>query len=199
MARRTKEEAAHTRQTILEAARLEFATKGYAGTSIADIADRTQVTHGALYHHFANKDALFRAVFDTVTDDLNARVIEAALEGVDALDQFTRGCRAVLESMTAPEYQQVALADAPSVLGMDEWRTIDRAVGLRTTIAGLQALQEEGVLPAGPVETLGVLVYGGLTEAGLQLGAPDSLIDIDTAVATTVAIIKAVGELDRLP
>jgi AcrR family transcriptional regulator len=199
MPRRTKEEAAQTRQAILDAARHEFASKGYTATSIADIAERTNVTHGALYHHFANKDALFRAVFDAVTDDLNHQVVLAAIEGVDALDQFTRGCRAVLERMTSDEYQQIALADGPSVIGMDEWRNVDSSLGLVTTVAGLELLQADGVLPPGPVQPLAVLIYGGLTEAGMQVARDGGMIDIDRAVDATVTVIRALGRLDRLP
>jgi AcrR family transcriptional regulator len=199
MARRTKEEAAQTRRTILDAARLEFATQGYASASIADIADRTHLTHGALYHHFATKEALFRAVFEAVTADLDLAVIGAALEGQDPLDQFTRGCRAVLEHMTSDEYRQIAIADAPSVLGIDEWRSIDSAVGLRTTINGLEALQESGLLPRGDAGALGVLIYGGLTEAGMQLAQPEPLLTIDAAVEGVVSVIKAMQSLDKLP
>jgi AcrR family transcriptional regulator len=199
MPRRTKEEAAQTRQAILDAARHEFTTKGYANTSIASIADRTQVTHGALYHHFANKDALFRAVFDEVVDDLNRHVVLAAIEGTDALEQFTLGCRALFEQMSSPEYQQIAIADAPSVLGMEEWRGVDSAVGVRTTIAGLQALQDDGILPPGPVEPFGVLLYGALTEAGIHVARSEGLIDLDRAVEATLGLVAAVGKLDRLP
>lgn len=199
MPRRSKEEAAQTRQAVLDAARHEFATKGYAAASIVDIAERANVTHGALYHHFANKDALFRTVFDAVTDDLNARVIEAALGGTDAIDQFTRGCRAVLEHMATDEYQRIALADAPSVLGMDEWRTVDSALGLATTAAGLELLQAEGLLPPGCVHALAAYLYGGLTEAGMQLARDDDSLDIDRAVETVVEIVRAMGQLERLP
>lgn len=199
MPRRSKEEAAQTRQAILDAARCEFAAKGFAATSIADIAHRSKVTHGALYHHFANKEALFRSVFDAVTADLNHRVIESALEGTDALDQFVRGCRAVLEHMTTDEYQQIALADAPSVLGMDEWRSVDSATGVVTTIAGLEILQDAGVLPPGSLEALGVFVYGALTESGMQIARKDGLVDVDRAVDTTLAIIRSLRDLDRLP
>jgi AcrR family transcriptional regulator len=199
MARRTKEDAARTRQAILDAARLEFASRGYAATSIADIADRTMVTHGALYHHFTNKDALFRAVFDEVTDTLNRRVVEAAIEGVGARDQFARGCRALLEHMADREYQRIALADAPSVLGMDQWWAVDGAVGMRTTVAGLKSLQGEGLLPEGSVESLGVLLYGGLTEAGMELARPEATVDIDGAIDTVMAVLDAIGRLDRLP
>ncbi len=49
---------------MLTAARSLFGAKGYAQTSVDEIADAARVTKGAVYHHFAGKEALFRAVYD---------------------------------------------------------------------------------------------------------------------------------------
>ena len=57
--RRTKEDAEKTRESLLQAAELVFGEKGYSATRLSDIADRANVTRGAIYHHFANKKELF--------------------------------------------------------------------------------------------------------------------------------------------
>lgn len=64
MVRRTKEEAAETRNQILDAAEQIFFEKGVSRTSLADIAHGAGVTRGAIYWHFANKGDLFTAMFD---------------------------------------------------------------------------------------------------------------------------------------
>ena len=51
-----------TRQRIIEAAAQLFVRKGFYGTSIADLAQATGLTKGALYHHFENKDAIFDSI-----------------------------------------------------------------------------------------------------------------------------------------
>lgn len=51
-----------TRDRILDEAEALFATQGFAGTSVRDIATRTGLTPASLYNHFSNKDALYRAV-----------------------------------------------------------------------------------------------------------------------------------------
>ena len=51
-----------TRRAVLAAARSSFGGKGYAQTSVDEIAAAARVTKGAVYHHFAGKEALFRAV-----------------------------------------------------------------------------------------------------------------------------------------
>lgn len=57
--KRTKEEAAATRDAVLGAALEVFADRGYAAATLADVAQRARVTRGAVYHHFADKADLF--------------------------------------------------------------------------------------------------------------------------------------------
>ena len=64
MARRTKEEAAETRESILDAAIDMFYDIGVQKTSLQKVADRAGVTRGAVYWHFDNKLDLFKAIYD---------------------------------------------------------------------------------------------------------------------------------------
>lgn len=64
MARRTAEEAAATRQALLDAALSVFAGRGYAAATLEDIAAQASVTRGALYHHFENKAQIYAALVD---------------------------------------------------------------------------------------------------------------------------------------
>lgn len=54
--------SAARRAEILRAARESFAERGYARSSVRDIADRAGITHAGLLHHFAGKDELLLAV-----------------------------------------------------------------------------------------------------------------------------------------
>ncbi len=66
MARRTKEEAEATRESVLRAALDLFSEKGYSRTTLNDIAKRIGMTRGAVYWHFDNKEALLAAMIDYV-------------------------------------------------------------------------------------------------------------------------------------
>jgi TetR/AcrR family transcriptional regulator, acrAB operon repressor len=57
--RRTKEEAAATRELLLNTALTVFGSKGYAATTLDDIARAASVTRGAIYWHFGGKDELY--------------------------------------------------------------------------------------------------------------------------------------------
>lgn len=67
MARRTKEEAAATRDSILDAAEKLFVEQGVSRTTLQHIATEAGVTRGAIYWHFDDKGALFNAMMERAT------------------------------------------------------------------------------------------------------------------------------------
>lgn len=50
-----REQAERTREVLLDAAAAEFCLHGLGGTRIQDVLDRTGLTRGGIYHHFADK------------------------------------------------------------------------------------------------------------------------------------------------
>ena len=64
MVRRTKEEAAATRDSVLLAALDLFSDKGYSRTTFSDIANQIGKTRGAVYWHFENKQALLSELIE---------------------------------------------------------------------------------------------------------------------------------------
>src|SRR5256714_5077979 len=79
-------QAEATRSLLLDVARKNFTEHGYAATSIDDIIQQAGVARGALYHHFSGKEALFRAVYETVEGEVVSPVMEAAPSQTSPLD-----------------------------------------------------------------------------------------------------------------
>ncbi|MCC7151144.1 MAG: TetR family transcriptional regulator, partial [Rubrivivax sp.] len=73
MARRTKQAAQVTRESLLDAAERVFQQRGVSRTALSDIAQAAGVTRGALYWHFKDKAALVNAMMDRVTLPLGAQ------------------------------------------------------------------------------------------------------------------------------
>jgi AcrR family transcriptional regulator len=59
-----EERAKDTRATLVDRARELFGRRGYAAVGTEEIVRAAGVTRGALYHHFADKRDLFRAVHE---------------------------------------------------------------------------------------------------------------------------------------
>ncbi len=66
MVRRTKEEAAATRELLLDTAEAVFLQHGVSRSSLQDIASAAGLTRGAIYWHFKDKVDLFIAMMDRV-------------------------------------------------------------------------------------------------------------------------------------
>jgi AcrR family transcriptional regulator len=161
------EQADATRSALSAAARQLFTERGYAATSTTEIVERAGVTRGALYHHFAAKDELFRAVFEQLEGEVTRRVAEEALTSADPLEQLRRGTRAYLDACIDPAVQRVVLLDGPSVLGWETWQEIEQRYGYGLVVAGVEAAIGAGLISAQPVEPLAHVLFGALTEAGM--------------------------------
>jgi AcrR family transcriptional regulator len=162
---RREAEARATREALIAAALQLFADRGYAVVGTEEIVARATVTRGALYHHFADKRDLFRAVFERVEAELMERVAARMQVADDPWQLMVSGMRAFLDACEEPAVKQVALIDAPAVLGWPEWRQIDNRHGLGLTRAALQGAVDAGVLRPIAVEPMAHLLVAALAEA----------------------------------
>ena len=91
-------QAAGTRRDLLQHARKLFAQKGYAEASTDEVVRRAKVTKGALYHHFANKLELYRAVVEDMERELVAQMAHAADGAREPQQKLEAACRAYLDA-----------------------------------------------------------------------------------------------------
>jgi AcrR family transcriptional regulator len=63
---RKAQQSAKTREALLSTCLSLFAERGFASTSIDEIARAAGLTKGAMYWHFASKDDLFQAILDRI-------------------------------------------------------------------------------------------------------------------------------------
>ena len=91
-----------TRQRLLQAASQEIYTSGFRGASLETILDAAQVTKGALYHHFASKEALGHAVLDEVIAVEGRGKWQARLE--ESADPITALIQAIQSTSFLPEH-----------------------------------------------------------------------------------------------
>lgn len=163
-----------TKSTLISVARQLFVSKGYFATGTEEIVARAGVgTRGALYHHFADKEDLFRAVFEQVQSDLASATIVNDRD--DALDLLASALQQFLDaSADNPDVQQILLIDGPAVLGWDQWRSLEAQYGLGVIMAMLDAAVAQKVIAHQPTAPLAHMLLAAVDEAALFIAnAPD--------------------------
>jgi AcrR family transcriptional regulator len=158
------EKAASTRAKIIAVARRLFATRGYTGTSTEAVLEESQVSRGALYHHFENKEALFAAVMEAVEADITAETAKARGSVTDPVEALRRAFNAFLDLASETEVRQIVLMDAHSVLGWQKWREIEERYGLGGLKLAMKAIAATGRIPEDMVDTFAHILLASLIE-----------------------------------
>jgi AcrR family transcriptional regulator len=176
-----------TRAKLLAAARELFGARGYAAVGTEEVVRAAGVTRGALYHQFADKQALFRALVEQVEQEVIASSARRMAEHADdMLAAFKAGCRGWLEACAEPQVERILLLDAPAVLGLELWREIGEQHGLGVVKASLEHGMSTGALRPAPVDPLAHVIIGALDEAALYVARAG---DRDRALAETADIV----------
>jgi len=158
---------AATKAALIAAARALFVDKGYGETGTPEIVAAAQVTRGALYHHFADKAALFRAVVEAEAADLAAAIDRAAGSSGSPRHALIEGTGAYFAAMTVPGRARLLLLDGPAVLGPEVMAALDREQGGGTLRLGLSAAIKR--IPPGELDALADCLSAAFDRAALAI------------------------------
>jgi len=105
---------------VLDAAARLFREKGYASTSMRDIATACGMLAGSLYYHFPSKEALLVAVYGEGVAHIRTAVAATLERDGDPWERLENACAAHLEALlSGSDYAQVVVRvrpdDAPEV------------------------------------------------------------------------------------
>jgi AcrR family transcriptional regulator len=177
-----------TRAALVKAGRELFGDRGYGDVGTEEIVARAGVTRGALYHQFADKQDLFRAVVIAVEEDVISRLgAEVVAKASSAAEALSATMGAWLDVCEEPDIQRILLLDAPGVLGWEEFREIGHRYALGEAMALLEAAMEAGDLARLPVRPLAHVVVGALDEAALYVARAE---DRATARAEMTGVLE---------
>lgn len=187
--RTNKSRTEATRSALICAARTLFAEKGYAETTTPEIVKAAGVTRGALYHHFEDKLAVFRAVvteeYVAVANEITASAKAAPRSAIAALQQGSRG---YLRAMEDPGRVRIMLLDGPATLGQIELDKIDRETSADTLRLGLAEAMHAKEIKTLPIEALTVQLSALFDRAALAISEGDDPSDhlkvLDSIIAT---------------
>jgi AcrR family transcriptional regulator len=179
-----------TRRALLVAARKLFGKSGFAATGTEELVAAAKVTRGALYYHFADKTALFDAVFEEIAVEVLAAIEAAAAARPTKLDGLIAGCRAYLEACLQPSVRRIYVIDAPSVLGPARVREVDARHAQGSLREGIEDVLAETRAMGLSADALTALFSGALDEAVLWLVRHDEPAARRRLEATLEALIR---------
>jgi AcrR family transcriptional regulator len=153
-----------TRAALVASARHVFATRGFEGASLDEIADAAGYTRGAIYRHFANKEELFFAVSAAInTEVLDTFAEELDLESGSTLDDNHLAAATWMKALAGNreiwalnlEFSLYEYRN-PGVLG----HSADQRRQNRATVASFMEhyWADQGITPRIPVETIAAIL-----------------------------------------
>jgi AcrR family transcriptional regulator len=170
-----------TRQRLMQEARVLFATHGYAATGTELILQKAGCKRGAMYHHFADKLALFEDICKQICEEA-ALAIQASVEGeflrskpLTPKQQLIEGSLAWMRFMLQADIRQIMLIDAPTALGWLRWQSLEKDFSTSSLQEGIEAAVAAGQLqPRCSTQLLTTAINGALNALALHAGAPQS-------------------------
>ena len=175
-----------TRGDLIAAARKLFTEKSYAETGTPEIVAAAGVTRGALYHHFADKQALFLAVVEQEARAVAEEIERAAPVALGAREALLAGTEAYLRAMQVPGRTRLLLLDGPAVLGREGMDVIDDRHGNRTLREGLAASMRVGAMRKLPLGALTGLLAATFDRAALAIHAGAAFDDQLAVIAAVI-------------
>jgi AcrR family transcriptional regulator len=172
------QQANETRELIIKTARNLFAKRGFAETSIDDVLRGAGVARGALYHHFRDKEDLFRSVYRRALEEVHAKIVAAASKGDEIWEQLRLGRETYLDSCTDPSIYRILLIDGPGILSQKTRREIQNSLGPAFRSGGLLRDSLEALVAAGEArvesfEPLITILGGAFDAAALAIATAE--------------------------
>lgn len=187
------ERTERTRRMLISTARDLIAQDGYAATSTPMITREAGVSRGALYHHFVDKAALFRAVIDEEQERV-ASVIERVPESDDPVDTLLAAGEAFLDAMRDQGSRRLIYVEGPAVLGEQVMRAIDAEHGGRTLAEGIH-----DAIAAGSLRPMPAAAMADLLSAAYDRAAAENTPEHREAIRILISSLRANQEPARRP
>jgi AcrR family transcriptional regulator len=182
-ARMTREQSkANTRERLLDAARRVFASSGFHGASVEEIASQAGFSTGALYSNFDGKEDLFLVLMEREIDEHAREIADAVRERASISERATGGAR---QWMTMIDREPELL-----LLFMEFWAYGVRDPQVRPKVAARFAQMRE---------VLTRLIADGVRDFELELAIPaEQLAVVIDALADGIARQK-LADPDAVP
>lgn len=174
--RKTKEEAEVTRENLLDAALTVFSQRGYAKTTLKDIATQAGVTRGAIYWHFGGKMELYGALVNERFTQVNSVLAEVFRDDSTPYDKL----------------RKLLLLTMKYVEENEQYRAI-----LELTLFKTEVIEEMGEMMKDKKTANNQYIeeYAKIIQKGIELGQFRSDLDVRAAAIAAVSLTGGVISL----
>lgn len=160
------------REKLIAAARRLFAERGYADVGTEEVVREAGVTRGALYHQFADKRDLFRAMLEQMLPEIGQRLFEETMARIaHDREDLQVGAQVLLGIYVDAEVRRLFLIEGPAVLGLADWQALQAPLSTLFLDHALQHLVDEGYIAEGEMRSINGLLSGALQQAALGIAA----------------------------
>ena len=146
--KRTKEEAAVTRENLLQAGLVVFGRKGYDAATLEDVAREAGVTRGAIYWHFGSKTELFNALMEKYSSRGGLILQQAASEGGTFTQILTRVFARMLKAVETDQellsMMEISLFKSGYSDPKEDWQ-MRQVESNRSLIQGIADTMKQGI------------------------------------------------------
>jgi len=191
--RRTYKKSETSRQQVLEAAMRALAERGYARTSVSDIASAAGMSKGAVHYHFESKDDLIAQVLERCAVAMRDRVRDAWDAPGQPHERVRRALREMREARRTGSPELRVLADLMAqgiydekLRGAISQMFVQNREEVHRHLA--RGFEELGLKPRVPIEVIPRLVLGMLDGLALH-DFFDPISDEDDAVMAALESI----------
>src|SRR5690606_29786200 len=159
--------------------------------SIDRIAERLNLTKGAVYHHFSSKKMLLIACYRLQAQRV-ADALSTVVETDNPLDDALQLCEAFIDFVVSHRKHTMPLQEVITVLGWDTWRELDNHYTMGTLSRTVTRLQEGGLVKDYPHSLLTDMIYGLLVEAAINLASSAGQYNAQEMKALIADFLKGV-------
>jgi TetR/AcrR family transcriptional regulator len=160
-----QQQSLDTRRAILEVSLELFVRRGFAGTTVRDIARAGQISPGLMFHYFPSKDALLQEHVAVMAREIDS--VATALRGSSKpIETFREIAQTILVSMSEPYTRNLFLL-ANQVLSLESIpatakKMVSRSKSIDASVVLIATGQRKGEIRKGDPHALAIAFWGAI-------------------------------------
>jgi len=175
---KNKENLQETKDNFLKVAREEFSKYGYSEASTSRIVQKSGMARGSLYYHFGDKNGLFKAVYKQIMHESYEIIAQKMDKHDNNWDALKTAISEFLDLCMHPTYRKIILMESQSAMTYKERYEVHAETLMGKMKSLIPSLIKDGYFSGHTIETVSILIFGMLAEAGRTLDGAENISEL---------------------